>query len=56
VPLHMLVLFSPRGLDVLFRESATLEPAESSPWPTNLAPRSLVLRCSTTFTIYSPRP
>jgi hypothetical protein len=28
VPLHMLVLFSPGGLEVLFRENAALEPAD----------------------------
>jgi quercetin dioxygenase-like cupin family protein len=57
VPLHMLVLFSPGGLEALFRENAGLEPADkvalASKFGTRITGPALY---DDLYTIYSPRP
>ena len=56
-PLHMLVLFSPGGLEALFRESAALEPADkialADKFGTRITGPALL---DNLYTIYSPRP
>ena len=56
-PLHMLVLFSPGGLEVLFRDNAALEPADkialANKFGTRITGPALF---DDLYTIYSPRP
>jgi hypothetical protein len=56
-PLHMLVLFSPGGLEALFRESAALEPADkialANKFGTRITGPALF---DNLYTIYSPAP
>jgi quercetin dioxygenase-like cupin family protein len=55
--LHMLVLFSPGGLEVLFRESATLKPADKIALANKLGTRITgPALFDDLYTIYSPRP
>jgi mannose-6-phosphate isomerase-like protein (cupin superfamily) len=51
-PLRMLVLFTPGGLEELFRRNAGTEPTEMVALAANSALGSRALRCSTTFTRY----
>jgi quercetin dioxygenase-like cupin family protein len=57
MPLRMLVLFSPGGLEALFRQNAPLEPAEkvalANKFGTRITGPALF---DDLYTIYSPRP